>query len=110
MELTPQTELALGKPEKLPAAKLHAAQYIIALVLVILAAGFDTRAHRFKDVLEDVAVYEIDHPATQEYKRRRVDAALGAAAAAVNYAAVDLTQERLSDLLLRAGVDRSRKT
>jgi penicillin-binding protein 2 len=39
MELTPQTELALGKPEKLPAAKLHAAQYIIALILVILAAG-----------------------------------------------------------------------
>jgi penicillin-binding protein 2 len=39
MELTPQAELALGKPEKLPAAKLHAAQYIIALVLVILAAG-----------------------------------------------------------------------
>lgn len=39
MELTPQTELALGKKEKLPAGKLHAAQYIIALVLVILAAG-----------------------------------------------------------------------
>ena len=39
MELTPQSELALGKAEKLPAAKLHAAQYVIALVLVILAAG-----------------------------------------------------------------------
>ncbi len=39
MELTPQSELALGKAEKLPAAKLHAAQYVIALVLVILVAG-----------------------------------------------------------------------
>jgi penicillin-binding protein 2 len=39
MELTPQAELALGRPEKLPAAKLHAVQYIIALVLVILVAG-----------------------------------------------------------------------
>jgi len=39
MELTPQTELALRKAEKLPTAKLHAAQYVIALVLVILAAG-----------------------------------------------------------------------
>ena len=39
MELTPQAELALGKPEKLPAAKLHAVQYVIALILVILAAG-----------------------------------------------------------------------
>jgi penicillin-binding protein 2 len=39
MELTPQTELAMRKAEKLPTAKLHAAQYVIALVLVILAAG-----------------------------------------------------------------------
>ncbi len=39
MELTPQSELALRKAEKLPTAKLHAAQYIIALILVILAAG-----------------------------------------------------------------------
>ena len=39
MELTPQTELTLRKAEKLPTAKLHAAQYIIALVLVILAVG-----------------------------------------------------------------------
>src|SRR5499427_6047672 len=39
MELTPQAELALGKAEKLPAAKLHATQYVIALILVILAAG-----------------------------------------------------------------------
>ena len=81
-----------------------------ATQLVILAAGFDTRAHRFKDVLDQVDVYEIDHPATQEYKRRRVDAALGATAAGVNYAAVDLTQEPLSDVLRRAGVDRSRNT
>jgi penicillin-binding protein 2 len=39
MELTPQTELALGKAEKLPAAKLHVAQYIVALILVILSIG-----------------------------------------------------------------------
>jgi penicillin-binding protein 2 len=39
MELTPQTELALRKAEKLPTSKLTAAQYVIALVLVILAAG-----------------------------------------------------------------------
>ncbi|HTH54071.1 MAG TPA: penicillin-binding protein 2 [Edaphobacter sp.] len=39
MELTPQTELALGKAEKLPAGKLHVAQYLVALVLVILSIG-----------------------------------------------------------------------
>jgi len=39
MELTPQSELALAKAEKLPAVKLHAVQYVIALILVILTAG-----------------------------------------------------------------------
>ncbi len=39
MELTPQTELALGKPEKLPMGKLHIAQYLVAAVLVILSIG-----------------------------------------------------------------------
>jgi penicillin-binding protein 2 len=43
MELTAQTEQGdlgpNGKAEKLPAVKLHAAQYIIALVLVVLITG-----------------------------------------------------------------------
>lgn len=39
MELNPQTELALGKAEKLPVAKLHAAQYLVAAILVILSIG-----------------------------------------------------------------------
>jgi penicillin-binding protein 2 len=39
MELTPQTELALGKTEKLPLGKLHIAQYLIAAILVVLSIG-----------------------------------------------------------------------
>jgi penicillin-binding protein 2 len=43
MELTAQTEQGdfgpNGKAEKLPAGKLHAAQYLIALVLVVLITG-----------------------------------------------------------------------
>jgi penicillin-binding protein 2 len=39
MELTPQTELALGKAEKLPMGKLHIAQYLVAAILVVLSIG-----------------------------------------------------------------------
>ncbi|HEX2918751.1 MAG TPA: penicillin-binding protein 2 [Edaphobacter sp.] len=39
MELTPQTELAAGKAEKLPVGKLHVSQYIVAAVLLILSIG-----------------------------------------------------------------------
>src|SRR5262245_26158833 len=36
--------------------------------VVILGAGFDSRAHRL-DALEDARVFEVDHPATQSQKR-----------------------------------------
>ncbi len=78
--------------------------------LVILGAGFDTRAHRFREILKDVIVYEIDHPATQELKRRRVEAALGSSAANVIYAPVDFTRDSLDGALRRAGFDPSRQT
>ncbi|HEX4468091.1 MAG TPA: SAM-dependent methyltransferase [Gemmatimonadaceae bacterium] len=78
--------------------------------LVILGAGFDTRAHRFTELLKDAAVIEIDYGATQEYKKRRVKAALGGAPANVVYAPIDFTRDGLGDVLCRAGFERRRKT
>jgi methyltransferase (TIGR00027 family) len=81
-----------------------------ATQLVILGAGFDTRAHRFAELLKDVAVIEIDYGATQEYKRRRVEAALGGAPANVAYGPIDFTRESLGEALRRAGFQPGRKT
>jgi len=81
-----------------------------ATQIVILGAGFDTRAHRFADLLKDTAIIEIDHPTTQEYKKRRVDAALDGAPPNVVYASVDFTREGLADGLRRAGFRRDLKT
>jgi methyltransferase (TIGR00027 family) len=39
--------------------------------LVILGAGYDTRAMRLEGLKKDVAVFELDHPATQKIKRQR---------------------------------------
>lgn len=41
--------------------------------VVILGAGYDCRAHRFAARLEECAVFEVDHPATQRRKRRILD-------------------------------------
>ena len=38
--------------------------------LVLLGAGLDTRAYRMPS-LAGIPVYEVDHPATQAYKRRK---------------------------------------
>jgi len=81
-----------------------------ATQLVILGAGFDTRAHRFTELLKDVAVFEIDYGATQEYKKQRVKAALGGAPANVAYSPIDFARERLGEVLRRAGFESRRKT
>jgi len=81
-----------------------------ATQVVILGAGFDTRAHRFTELLRDVAVIEIDYGATQDYKRRRVDAALGGPPGNLVYASVDFARESLGEVLDRAGFDRHRRT
>ena len=36
--------------------------------LVIIGAGFDTRAYRFEGVKENLKVFEVDHPVTQKVK------------------------------------------
>ena len=71
--------------------------------LVILGAGLDARAWRL-DGLDDVVVYEVDHPSTQAYKRERVRA-LPARARAVRFVSVDFGRDRLDDALAAAGHD-----
>jgi methyltransferase (TIGR00027 family) len=81
-----------------------------ATQLVILGAGFDTRAQRFAELLKDVAVIEIDYGATQEYKKRRVESAFGRAPVNVTYAPLDLTRESLAEGLRRGGFEPGRRT
>jgi len=89
---------------------LHRAVGNGARQLVILGAGFDTRAHRFAELLKDVSVFEIDFGATQEYKKRRVEETLGGAPANLVYAPIDFTRESLADVLRRAGFRSDLKT
>jgi len=81
-----------------------------ATQVVVLGAGFDSRAHRFAGLLRDARVIEIDHPATQTYKKRRVDEASDGAPANLSYASVDFTRESLGDVLRLSGFDPRRKT
>jgi methyltransferase (TIGR00027 family) len=68
--------------------------------VVILGAGFDTRAHRLS-ALAGMPVFEVDHPATQAAKRSVVES-LGLSTATVTYVAVDFERQSL-DQALRAG-------
>jgi len=81
-----------------------------ATQVVIMGAGFDTRAHRFAELLQGTPVIEIDYGATQLYKKQRVEAALGGAPANVVYASIDFARESLGEVLRRAGFQSGRKT
>ena len=81
-----------------------------ATQLVILGAGFDTRAHRFAELLKNVSIIELDYGATQDYKKRRVEAGLGRTPNNLTYAAVDFARESLAEALPSAGLQPGRNT
>jgi methyltransferase (TIGR00027 family) len=70
---------------------------------VILGAGLDTFAYRNPYAAGALRVFEVDHPATQEWKRGRVAAAGIAATGSVTYAPVDFEKQALPEGLARAG-------
>jgi methyltransferase (TIGR00027 family) len=76
--------------------------------LVLLGAGFDTRAHRLPAV-HHLTVFEVDHPATQARKTAIV-AGEGLDTRGVVYVAVDFEHDDLGDALRRAGFDPTRPT
>jgi len=70
--------------------------------LVILGAGFDSRAVRLPG-LRALAVFEVDHPDTQAAKRRALARALPAAPEHVRFVASDFREEHLSSAMAAAG-------
>jgi methyltransferase (TIGR00027 family) len=71
--------------------------------VVILGAGYDCRAMRFRT--PGVQFYEVDHPATQGDKRARL-ADVGADCDDVRFVSADFTEPGMEDRLVAAGFDR----
>ena len=81
-----------------------------ATQVVILGAGFDSHAYRFRDLLSNVRVFEIDRPETQALKKQMVNDVLGGAPANLTYVAVDFQHEDMRDVLARHGYDPAQRT
>ncbi len=78
--------------------------------VLILGAGFDSRAYRLRELLAGARIFEVDRPATSAFKRRRVDAALGGPPANLTYVPWDVEHEGLSAALARHGYDTAQPT
>jgi len=81
-----------------------------ATQVVVLGAGLDSRPYRFGKEFPSATFYEVDFPATQAYKMRRVRQVLGRIPKSVRYVPVDFTKDDLSTQLLRAGYSEKVKT
>ncbi len=74
---------------------------------VILGAGLDSFGYR-PGLARKVRVFEVDHPATQEWKRAALAAARIPVPDQVSYVPVDFARDRLASRLGRAGFDPAR--
>jgi methyltransferase (TIGR00027 family) len=77
--------------------------------LVILGAGYDTRAYRIEG-MNKVRVFEVDQPDTQYVKIQRLEEIFGSLPANVSYVPLDLETNRLDIQLAESGYDPSKKT
>ncbi len=83
--------------------------------LVILGAGYDSRAYRFEqlrqpewreqDRAKGVRVFEVDHPATQQVKISKVRKVLGELPEHVTYVGIDFITQTLEKRLPECGYD-----
>jgi len=72
--------------------------------LVLLGAGFDSRAYRLEET-RDIRTFEVDHPATQRAKRERLKPRLQQPAVNVHFVEVDFEKDNLEFKLKEAGFD-----
>jgi methyltransferase (TIGR00027 family) len=75
---------------------------------VVLGAGLDTFAYRQPPYAEALHIIEVDHPATQAWKRASLAAAGIPLPSNLSWAPVDFERETLSDRLVSAGFDGER--
>ena len=69
---------------------------------VIVGAGFDSFALRQPPFAREVDIFEIDHPATQELKRRRLRDCDAPLPDTLHFVPADLSNEQIGDALARS--------
>jgi len=81
-----------------------------ATQLVILGAGYDSRAYRMKELFAGATIFEVDFPPTQELKKLRVREVLGHPPKNVVFVPIDFNTDSLGPVLKKAGYHSDRRT
>jgi methyltransferase (TIGR00027 family) len=81
---------------------LHAAILNGITQYVLIGAGFDSFALRAPEYARQIEIFEIDHPATQELKLRRIRECGITPAPTVHFIAANLAEQSVADALARS--------
>jgi len=77
---------------------------------VLIGAGFDSFVCRRPAWADGLQIYEVDHPATQQLKRERLQHCGIAESDAVQFVAADLSEETLQSALARSSFQQTQPT
>lgn len=77
--------------------------------LVILGAGYDTRAYRIEELKDKIEIYELDHPITQKFKKNVIENLFGYNSF-VKYVPIDFEIQTIDDELPKYGYRSDSKT
>jgi methyltransferase (TIGR00027 family) len=78
--------------------------------IVLLGAGYDTRAYRFANLIKDTKIFELDAPPTQIIKRNCLFKSHITAPNNVVFIPINFDAESLQDALGKAGYDKHKHT
>lgn len=78
--------------------------------LVIMGAGYDSRALRFQQLKDSVKVFEVDHPATQQVKSTRLRQMFGTLPEHLHLVAVDFRRDDVKGRLQESGYQLNQRT
>jgi len=77
---------------------------------VSLGAGFDTRPYPMEALKTGLKVFEVDHPATQKMKMKKLTKIYGVSPTHVRYVPVYFNSQDLGEQLMKKGFDPTLKT
>lgn len=77
--------------------------------IFILGAGFDSRAIRFQNQLQQSRVYELDHPISQSNKKEKLQELSIPTPQNLHYIPIDFNQQDLTDILQNLPVKKGEK-
>lgn len=78
--------------------------------IVLLGAGYDTRALRFKELTLHTTIYELDAPGTQEQKRNCLKKQKIPLPENLVFVPINFNTDTLGDALISSGYDPARRT